>query len=213
MKSTPTRASLYEFKNGITNYYSLFINLKDRSSAYVLDSTVQIRPIGWKDPKIRAALSDSLYFALKSSSNKTYKHEWIMNQTFFSEGMLGDIEWTLINETKTINGLQCHKAVTKKGGYPMLSAWYTKELPVSNGPSIFQGLPGLIVWAEDYFNTTQVLNIEYSNDLEAFNKLYEEKYNLFKIQKEKGKYYDKEPILLIKKGDLANYFYDKSSGK
>lgn len=207
MRSTLTKASVNAFMKGITDYYSLYINLKNRSSVYVLDSTVQVRPIGWESPKVTAALTDTVLFTLKSSDNHTYKHEWIMNQTFFSEGRVDDIKWELINEEKTIDGLRCLKAISKEK-YPMLTVWYTKELPVSNGPSVYQGLPGLVMWAEDYFRTIQLLKIEYTNNMDAFNKLYSAKYEAFAEEKKKGKHYDKEPLVLIKKGDLAKSYYD-----
>lgn len=208
---TATKASIFEFMQGITDYYSLYINLENRSSVYILDSTVQVRPRGWEDPGVKASLSDTVLFALKSPDNKTYKHEWIMNQTFFSEGQVGDMKWTLTNEERTIDGLNCSKAVAEN--YPLLTVWYTKDVPVSNGPSVYQGLPGLVVLAEDYFRTIQLLKIEYSDDEEAFNQRYNTKYEVFAKQKKIGKHYDKEPTLLIKKGDLANYFYGLDQAK
>lgn len=207
MSSTPTKASIYDFMKGITDYYSLYINLEDRSSVYVLDSTVQVRPVGWENPNTRAALADTVLFTLKTPKNKTFKHEWVMNQTFFTEGKVGDIDWELTNEEKTIDGLKSFKAVAKN--YPMLTVWYTKDLPVSNGPSIYQGLPGLVVRAEDYFRTIQLLKIEYTDDMDGFRTLYKTKYDAFTKQKDRKKHYEIEPILLIKKGDLAkgNYEY------
>ncbi len=208
MSSSPSKASLYEFMQGITDYYSLYIKLEDRSSAYILDSTVQVRPIGWENPRTKAALADSVIFALKSDANKTFKHEWIMNQTFYSEGEVGDIKWKLSNETKTIAGLNCYKATANTDTYPMLTVWYTKDLPVSNGPSIYQGLPGLIVFAEDYFRTIEILSITYTNEVEAFNKLYDTEYKEFQYEKDRKNYYDKEPLLLVKKGDLARTYFE-----
>lgn len=213
MNSTPTNASVYEFMRGITDYYSLYINLKDRSSVYVLDSTVQIRPIGWEDPRRRAALTDTVLFTIKTHQNKTFKHEWVMNQTFFTEGEVGDIKWELTNEERVIDGLNCIKAITKENSYPMLTVWFTKDFPVSNGPSIYQGLPGLVVRAEDYSRTIQLLKIEYTNDVQEFNTLYEANLDIFTKEKERKKRYDLEPILLIKKGDLFKssyeYFHNK----
>jgi GLPGLI family protein len=211
MKGTPTKASIYEFMQGITKYYSLYINLKDRSSVYKLDSTAQVRPRGWEDSRSSVTLLDTIFFTLKSPQKETFKHEWVMNQVFFTKGEVGDIEWKLINEEKIIDGLNCSKAVAKN--YPMLTAWYTKEIPVSNGPSIFQGLPGLVVWAEDYSNTIQLLQIEYTGALDKFNELYGQKFNQFTQQKERKKHYNIEPILIIKKGDMHissyEYFHEK----
>lgn len=208
MVSSPSKASEYAFMNGITDYYSLYIKLKDRSSVYVLDSTVQIRPMGWENTRTTAALADTVLFTLKTDVNKTLKHEWIMNQTFFSEGEVGDIQWKLSNETKTIAGLNCYKATANTDTYPMLTVWYTKDLPVSNGPSVYQGLPGLIVFAEDYFRTIEILNVTYTDEVDAFDKLYDAKFKEFENEKERKKYYDKEPLLLVKKGDLARSYFE-----
>ncbi|MFV0249113.1 MAG: GLPGLI family protein [Tenacibaculum sp.] len=203
MQSTATKASLYDFLKGITDYYSLYINLKDRSSVYVLDSTIHIKPRGHANS--RAALADSVLSTVKTAQGKTLKHEWIMEQTFFSEGKVGDIQWELSSKSKSIAGLNCFKAIAKN--FPMLTVWYTKDLPLSNGPSIYQGLPGLVIWAEDYTHTTQLLKITYSNDLEGFNKLYKTKHDRFQKEKQRGKHYDKEPVLMIKKGDLHKSVY------
>ncbi|KXX72613.1 GLPGLI family protein [Flammeovirga sp. SJP92] len=213
MVSTPSKASTYEFMKGITDYYSLYINLEDYSSVYILDSTVQVRPLGWENPRIRASLVDTVLFTLKTPLQKTLKHEWIMNQTFFSEGEVGNIEWELTNEEKKINGLNCKKAKSKAKNYPMLIVWYTKDIPISNGPSVYQGLPGLIILAEDYFRTIKLHSIEYTEEKEAFKTLYSSKLDHFEREKEQGKHYDKEPILLIKKGDLARSLYEHNHKK
>ncbi len=209
MKSTPTMASWHDFRRGIVDHYSLYINLEDRSSVYVLDSTTQVKPIGYEN--IRAALLDTIIWTVKTPEKITMKHEWIMEQTFFSEGKVGDVKWKLENETKVINGLNCHKAVATN--FPMLTVWYTKDLPVSNGPSIYQGLPGLVIWAETYSSTTEANKIEYSDDVEKYKALYEKMYNQFMIEKKKGTNYDKEPLLMVKKGDLFissfEYFHKK----
>lgn len=209
LKSTPTKASLYEFFNGITDHYSLYVKLEDRSSIYVLDSTTQVRPRGYE--RTRAALLDTTFFTLKSAENKTFKHEWIMNQIFYSEGEVGDIDWKLLPEQRVIDGLECYKAISEN--YPMLTVWYTKEVPVSNGPSIYQGLPGLIVYAEDYFRTIKLVKIEYVDNKDGFDELYSSKMNKFSKEKQEGEHYIIEPILLIKKGDLAKssykYFHKK----
>lgn len=212
-RSTPTKASVHEFMKGITDYYSLYINVKDRSSVYVLDSTVQQRPIGWENPATTAALADTVLFSIKTSKNKTFKHEWVMNQTFYTEGEVGDIAWILTNDQKKIKGLNCFKAKAKSDNYPMLTVWYTRELPVANGPSVYQGLPGLVVAAEDYFRTIQIQNIEYTDKTKEYQKLYKAKYDTFLEEKKRKKHYDKEPILLIKKGDLARSNYQYYHGK
>lgn len=204
MKSTPTMASDYDFRRGIVDHYSLYINLNDRSSVYILDSTTQIKPIGYEN--IRAALLDTIISTVITPERKTLKHEWIMEQTFYSEGKVGDIKWKLEDETRVINGLNCHKAIATN--FPMLTVWYTKDLPVSNGPSIYQGLPGLVIWSETYSSTTEATKVEYSDDVIAYETLYNKLYNKFMEEKNKGTNYDKEPLLMVKKGDLFRNQYE-----
>ncbi len=51
-------------------------------------------------------------------------------------------------ETKTILGYTCNKA-TVKFGKRVYTAWYTKEIPISEGPYRFKGLTGLILEVGD----------------------------------------------------------------
>ena len=63
--------------------------------------------------------------------------------------------WKLQGETKNIGTYTCFKATLERevesdmedGSKEMqtVTAWYTPQIPVSNGPEEFQGLPGLIL--------------------------------------------------------------------
>ncbi|UFH31470.1 GLPGLI family protein [Chryseobacterium sp. C-71] len=66
------------------------------------------------------------------------------------------IQWNLINETKVISGYKCQKA-TGKYRNKEITAWYTKDIPIPEGPYTFKGLPGLVLEAydsKDYFHFT-----------------------------------------------------------
>ncbi len=56
--------------------------------------------------------------------------------------------WTISPETDTLLGLKCRKASTEYGGREY-TAWFTSEIPISDGPYTFQGLPGLILKVAD----------------------------------------------------------------
>lgn len=58
-----------------------------------------------------------------------------------------DFNWQLSDETKTVCGNVCHKATSNFRGRNW-TVWYS-DIPISEGPWKFAGLPGLILEAED----------------------------------------------------------------
>lgn len=55
-----------------------------------------------------------------------------------------ELNWELLNETKEIQGIKCQQAkVTTEND--TFYAWYASEIPFSDGPFRFKGLPGLIL--------------------------------------------------------------------
>lgn len=59
--------------------------------------------------------------------------------------------WQLQNEYQEIEKMRCQKATTQYKGRNW-EAWFTTEIPVSDGPYKFSGLPGLIVKINDTEN-------------------------------------------------------------
>jgi len=56
--------------------------------------------------------------------------------------------WKILNETKKIGNFKVQKAITDFGGRHW-EAWFSSELPFSEGPYKFRGLPGLILELKD----------------------------------------------------------------
>lgn len=77
-------------------------------------------------------------------TNTSVATRTILDKEFLVSENLQNIEWTLINETKTIGNLECKKA-EKKNGNDITEAWYAPSIPTMAGPSVYWGLPGLIV--------------------------------------------------------------------
>lgn len=91
----------------------------------------------------RPKFTQEVYFI----SGKTLVYDKIRRNIFAFEPV-NKVDWQLLNESKTISGYQCKKAITKYGNKKII-AWYTTEIPFQEGPYTFKGLPGLIVSLED----------------------------------------------------------------
>lgn len=114
----------------------------------------------------------------KNIQNKTYLHQKdIMGKTFLIKDSIKNIEWEVTAETKNIGQYTCYKAtfskeVTKRK-IKMINdqmkeeketttvtttAWFTPQVPLSNGPGEYGGLPGLILEVND--GTTTIVCTE-----------------------------------------------------
>ncbi len=120
---------------------------------------------------------------------------------------LAKIDWTLTDDTLTINGLPCHRATGKLYG-KQWTAWYTEEMPSSAGPWKLRGLPGLIVKAEDsegihcftlYETKNEVKSIGYTEHPD-YQKLSRQKLMEFKKKTLGNARYPKEPTYYVPKG-------------
>ncbi len=64
------------------------------------------------------------------------------------EEPLPQFDWELMNATDTVAGYACSTAKTRFRGREWI-VWFTMEIPISAGPWKFNGLPGLILKAQD----------------------------------------------------------------
>lgn len=90
----------------------------------------------------------------------TYTEDW------------GKPKWELLDSTKTILNLPCQLAVTSYRGR-VWYAWFTLDIPISDGPWKLCGLPGLILEAydekEDYLYTTMGIYQDHIPDVGIYN--------------------------------------------
>ncbi|MBO6497603.1 MAG: GLPGLI family protein [Roseivirga sp.] len=126
-----------------------------------------------------------------TSENLYLKETEVFSKPFLVNDTLSKREWELTDETKTIGNYQAYKAVftdvresrtisfnsqsdgekTDEEVVPevkmdtiKIEAWYTPQIPVSQGPDEYWGLPGLILEVSDgkmsYACTKVILNPE-----------------------------------------------------
>ena len=110
--------------------------------------------------------SDLLYKSIleKRMANK----KDLMGKVFLIKDNLVSYDWELTGETKNIGNYTCYKAVFEKEEESIeikmidgevkeekgmkkrtIVAWYTTDIPISNGPKNYGGLPGLILEVND----------------------------------------------------------------
>jgi len=64
---------------------------------------------------------------------------------YLIEEPLSEIKWKIGRKKREISGFHCIEAKTRTAKGTPIVAWYTPDIPVSDGPSSYWGLPGLIL--------------------------------------------------------------------
>ncbi|GAB5519364.1 MAG: hypothetical protein RhofKO_16150 [Rhodothermales bacterium] len=67
-----------------------------------------------------------------------------LNRTFLISGEANTLQWRLTDERSEFLGYVAQKAVAMRDT-TAIEAWFTPEIPVPAGPSVYGGLPGLIL--------------------------------------------------------------------
>jgi len=84
----------------------------------------------------------NLYYLLKIPKMEDQFH-YVQEKDLFN--------WKIESETKTLKDYKVQKATTSFAGRDYV-AWFTPEIPISEGPYKFNGLPGLILEINDTQN-------------------------------------------------------------
>lgn len=94
----------------------------------------------------------------KNFNKNLFENDFIAGgKETFTKDKIAVYEWAITDDTKTIDGFKCKKATAeyKVMGYIFpIVAWFCEDVPVSDGPIDFNGLPGFIfeVSSEKIFN-------------------------------------------------------------
>lgn len=88
-------------------------------------------------------MENIVYRDLEKGSEISQKQ--IFEQLFLINDSVNALEWKIQNETRTIAGFECRKALTRICDSVVVVAFYTEEIIPTGGPESFQGLPGMIL--------------------------------------------------------------------
>ena len=94
---------------------------------------------------IRMEEPENKIFTDFEKKNQLEQREF-MTRVFLIEGEVNQ-QWKLTGNQKMIHNYPCQEAVMEKDSSKIV-AWFTPVIPVSAGPSVFGGLPGLILSVE-----------------------------------------------------------------
>ena len=86
--------------------------------------------------------------AIKRNKNSYQNTNYEMMMDYFSYQTTDKMDWKLENETKNSGQYTLQKATTNFGGREW-TAWFSKDINISEGPYKFRGLPGLIFELND----------------------------------------------------------------
>ncbi|MDO4229448.1 MAG: GLPGLI family protein, partial [Capnocytophaga sp.] len=114
-----------------------------------------------KNPNIKVMV-------VKNESTGIYQNyktgEYVSAQNFFGKDFyISDktikFHWKISNETKKIGNFNCKKATSIYNEKPV-EAWFSDEIPISVGPDVYNGLPGLIIQLDYDERTYNAISVE-----------------------------------------------------
>lgn len=78
-------------------------------------------------------------------ANQATASKQVFEQKFLVKDSVRNMRWKITDEVRTIANYKCRKAVGVILDSVYVVAFYTDDIPVSGGPEMFAGLPGMIL--------------------------------------------------------------------
>ena len=72
----------------------------------------------------------------------------IDGKEYLIEEPLTEMKWKIGRKKRNISGYECIEATAKTANGTPITAWYTPDIPISDGPASYSGLPGLILYVD-----------------------------------------------------------------
>ncbi len=97
--------------------------------------------------EIKRSASEGNYYK-NMDDNMTIEKKDLMGKYFIVEEEMESPKWKMLNEQKQILDYMCMKASMEDEEGAITTAWFTPQIPISNGPDKWGGLPGMILELE-----------------------------------------------------------------
>lgn len=166
VKSVQTEDMLLYIGSNFSQFQSLNRHLLD---SIVVDIESKGGVEYWKKNGVNASILPKTRFNFKIYKNYPSDKITVLDKIFTENYRYTEpknlFNWTITTEKASISGYNCQKATTEFGGRKY-EAWFTSEVPVSEGPYKFSGLPGLIVKVNDTRNhyTFELISLKQPKD-------------------------------------------------
>ena len=150
----------------------------------------------------------NFYVFKKQNSAQVSFTEKIVKDNYRYIQDIDDLNWEILPETKEVAGFVAQKAKASFSGRDY-TAWFTTEIPISEGPYKFRGLPGLILEISDnndYYtfklNGFKELNDEISIEFEPEDYLEVSREKFLQIKQE----YAENPFIKMENSGITMGF-------
>ncbi|MGF1533298.1 MAG: GLPGLI family protein, partial [Bernardetiaceae bacterium] len=117
------------------------------------------------------------YLAIKDFNKNAliYRTKSVISEPQIIKGDFLDYGWKLHDSTKTVLGYPCKMAIGRDETNVTVTAWYTEDIPIPNGPRLLTGLPGLILEISIAKFVTTATKISFPESIPDFEALQSEK--------------------------------------
>ena len=150
----------------------------------------------------------NFYVFKRQNSAQVSFTEKIVKDNYRYTQDIDDLNWEILPETKEVAGFVAQKAKASFSGRDY-TAWFTTEIPISEGPYKFRGLPGLILKISDnngYYNFKlngfKELNDEISIEFEPEDYLEVSRERFLQIKQE----YAENPFIKMENSGITMGF-------
>ncbi|WP_316794213.1 GLPGLI family protein [Pedobacter frigoris] len=96
----------------------------------------------FNDPQI--AMQNNIVYSDLNNKQLISKRK-VFDETYLLKDSLKNIKWKFTDEVRDVAGYPCHRANGLTLDSVYIVAFYTDKIPVSGGPELFGGLPGMIL--------------------------------------------------------------------